>query len=150
MDAAMTEHLTVTEYEVAGGGTGQAEHSVRELTQKASWHLASLARVIDQIEEATVGDAGGGGAGGGDAGSVVRPRTTPRSGLDPGVEAQLTQREQEVLGLLVRGLSNRRIARSLRISESTVKNHLHAIFLKLDVTDRTQAIAAILGGQRRH
>jgi DNA-binding NarL/FixJ family response regulator len=105
---------------------------VSELTQKASWHIASLARVIDQLEEAT---------------NVVRP---DRGSIDAGVESQLTQREQQVLGLLVQGLSNRRIARTLRISESTVKNHLHAIFLKLDVTDRTQAIAAILGGRQRH
>jgi DNA-binding NarL/FixJ family response regulator len=104
---------------------------VGELTQKASWHIASLARVIDQLEEAT---------------NVSRPSSGP---IDAGVEFQLTQREQQVLGLLVQGLSNRKIARTLRISESTVKNHLHAIFLKLDVTDRTQAIAAILGGKQR-
>jgi DNA-binding NarL/FixJ family response regulator len=54
-----------------------------------------------------------------------------------------------VLGLLVQGMSNRQLARTLHISESTVKNHLHAIFLKLDVTDRTQAISVILGGKRR-
>jgi DNA-binding NarL/FixJ family response regulator len=102
---------------------------VSELTQKASWHIASLARVIDQLEEAT---------------NVARPNSAP---IDAGAESQLTQRERQVLGLLVQGLSNRKIARTLRISESTVKNHLHAIFLKLDVTDRTQAIAAILGGK---
>jgi DNA-binding NarL/FixJ family response regulator len=104
---------------------------VSELTQKASWHIASLARVIDQLEEAT---------------NVARPNSAP---IDAGAESQLTQRERQVLGLLVQGMSNRKIARTLRISESTVKNHLHAIFLKLDVTDRTQAIAAILGGKHR-
>ncbi|HEY1625850.1 MAG TPA: LuxR C-terminal-related transcriptional regulator [Streptosporangiaceae bacterium] len=100
---------------------------VSDLTQKASWHIASLTRVIDQLKEVLHG-------------------TRPRDGAVADASSQLTQREQQVLGLLVRGLSNRKIARTLRISESTVKNHLHAIFLKLDVTDRTQAIAMTLGG----
>ena len=51
----------------------------------------------------------------------------------------LTAREQEVLALLTEGMPNRLIARRLGISESTVKNHLRAVFAKLDVADRTQA-----------
>ena len=51
----------------------------------------------------------------------------------------LTSREREVLTLVARGLSNRRIARNLGIAEKTVKNHLAAIFPKLQVSDRTQA-----------
>jgi DNA-binding NarL/FixJ family response regulator len=51
----------------------------------------------------------------------------------------LTAREHQVLCLVVRGLPNRGIARMLGISESTVKNHLRAVFGKLNVTDRTQA-----------
>lgn len=56
-------------------------------------------------------------------------------------ESNLTKREAEVLRHLLDGHSNRRISRSLRISESTVKNHLHAIFVKLDTRDRTQVVA---------
>lgn len=56
-------------------------------------------------------------------------------------ESNLTKREAEVLRHLLDGHSNRRISRSLRISESTVKNHLHAIFVKLDSRDRTQVVA---------
>src|SRR5580658_2117049 len=136
MDRAMADHLLVSDREDQWGDIpAQREPGlsrVSELTQKASWHIASLARVIDQLEEAT---------------NVARPDSAP---IDAGAEAQLTQRERQVLGLLVQGMSNRKIARTLRISESTVKNHLHAIFLKMDVTDRTQAIAAILGGKHRH
>jgi DNA-binding NarL/FixJ family response regulator len=55
--------------------------------------------------------------------------------------SNLTRREAEVLRHLLDGHSNRRISRSLRISESTVKNHLHAIFVKLDTRDRTQVVA---------
>ena len=51
----------------------------------------------------------------------------------------LSDREQEVLGLVVEGLPNKLIARRLGISERTVKAHLTHIFEQLGVTDRTQA-----------
>ncbi|HWI60799.1 MAG TPA: LuxR C-terminal-related transcriptional regulator, partial [Symbiobacteriaceae bacterium] len=51
----------------------------------------------------------------------------------------LTQREQDVLRLLVTGLTNREIARQLFVSDETVKSHVVRIFRKLDVTTRTQA-----------
>jgi DNA-binding NarL/FixJ family response regulator len=59
---------------------------------------------------------------------------------------ELSPREYEVLSLLVRGWSNRQIATELFIDETTVKTHLHRIFEKLRVRDRTQA--AILAVQR--
>jgi len=52
----------------------------------------------------------------------------------------LTEREEEVLDLLCRGMSNVSIARRLSLSEKTVKNHLNRIFAKLDVTSRTEAV----------
>ncbi|MFC5907362.1 response regulator [Streptacidiphilus monticola] len=51
----------------------------------------------------------------------------------------LTDREQEVLGLIADGRSNREIARSLHLSEKTVKTHVSNILMKLDLADRTQA-----------
>lgn len=51
----------------------------------------------------------------------------------------LSLREKEVLGLLARGMTNRDIAKTLFLSEKTVKNHLNNIFKKIDVTDRTKA-----------
>lgn len=60
-----------------------------------------------------------------------------RSAPDP--LAGLSQREREVLRLLVEGLPNKLIARRLQISEKTVKSHLTRIFRELGLTDRTQA-----------
>jgi DNA-binding NarL/FixJ family response regulator len=54
-------------------------------------------------------------------------------------EAQLSERELEVLRCVAKGLSNKLIARSLGISEKTVKAHLTRIYQQIGVTDRTQA-----------
>jgi DNA-binding NarL/FixJ family response regulator len=51
----------------------------------------------------------------------------------------LTDRERDVLILLVSGLSNKQIARRLGIAEKTVKAHLSNIFRSIGVADRTQA-----------
>ncbi len=60
---------------------------------------------------------------------------------------KLSGRETEVLRLLARGFSNTDIAGQLHLSEGTVRNHVSAIFSKLDVADRTQAaIIAIQHG----
>ena len=60
---------------------------------------------------------------------------------------ELSQRELEVLHLLVKGRSNKEIAAGLLISEDTVKSHLKSLFSKLDVQDRTEAaITAIRHG----
>jgi len=51
----------------------------------------------------------------------------------------LSEREREVLRLVVQGLPNKLIARELSISEKTVKTHLTSVFRTIGVTDRTQA-----------
>jgi len=53
----------------------------------------------------------------------------------------LSEREQEVLQLIVAGMSNREIAEKLIIGEGTVKTHINNIYSKLDVQSRSQAIA---------
>ncbi len=52
---------------------------------------------------------------------------------------QLTQREQDILNLLAQGEDNNKIAKTLDISEKTVRNRLSGIFDKLHVNNRTQA-----------
>lgn len=52
--------------------------------------------------------------------------------------AALTEREEEILALLVEGLGNKEIAHRLSISQSTVRNHLHNILYKLHLDNRVQ------------
>ena len=62
----------------------------------------------------------------------------------PGANLGLTQRESEVLDLLVAGHSNRSVASTLVVSEDTVKTHIRSLYRKLDVQDRAGAIAVAL------
>jgi len=55
-------------------------------------------------------------------------------------ESALSQREVDVLNRVAQGATNKEIARTLHISEATVKSHLLHIFSKLGVSDRTQAV----------
>lgn len=58
-------------------------------------------------------------------------------------EIGLTDRQAQVLSLMVRGLSNRDIGTQLDLSEGTVKIHVTAVFKALGVTSRTQALVAV-------
>ncbi len=56
---------------------------------------------------------------------------------------KLSEREEEIAGLLLRGLNNREIAESLFIAEGTVRNYVSALYGKLGVVDRAQAIVKL-------
>ncbi len=58
---------------------------------------------------------------------------------------KLTRREQEILALLARGYYYKEIAEQLGISLSTVRAHLHAVYEKLHVQSRTEAVVKFLG-----
>jgi DNA-binding NarL/FixJ family response regulator len=83
-----------------------------------------------------------------DAGMAARAaETAARLQSDqfwPGARHGLTQRESEILSLVVTGLSNRGVATKLVIGEETVKTHLSSVYRKLGVSDRTSAVAMAL------
>jgi DNA-binding NarL/FixJ family response regulator len=57
--------------------------------------------------------------------------------------ASLTQQQYRILMMFAQGLLNKQIAYDLHVSEATIKAHATAIFRKLDVRNRTQAVIAI-------
>jgi DNA-binding NarL/FixJ family response regulator len=68
------------------------------------------------------------------------PGATPAPLTGPGSDDDLTPREAEVLRLIAAGQSNREIARTLFVSEATVKTHVNRIFAKTGSRDRVQAM----------
>jgi DNA-binding NarL/FixJ family response regulator len=71
--------------------------------------------------------------------SFFSPPSSPAS-VPRRVFPELTEREEEVLSLVARGKSNQQIAQELFLSLKTVRNHVSNIFLKLQVSDRAQAV----------
>lgn len=61
----------------------------------------------------------------------------------PAQPPELTARQRQIAALIVEGLSNKEIARRLSIETTTVKNHVHAIFERLQVSRRAEAVARL-------
>ncbi|MFZ0747603.1 MAG: response regulator transcription factor [Terracidiphilus sp.] len=59
-------------------------------------------------------------------------------------DSSLSQRERQVLGLVAKGKSNKEIAVDLGITEATVKCHVSVILMRLNASDRTQAVVTAL------
>lgn len=70
------------------------------------------------------------------------PAAAPAAPSAAWAELPLTPRQKGVLDLLVRGLSNKEIARELNVSVETVKDHVAAVLKALGVSSRTQAVVA--------
>lgn len=94
----------------------------------------SGARLVEAVQAAAAGQSF--------LAPVVASKVLAELQKRPRAEASLspfTERENEVLALLARGASNKEIAAALFVTEGTVKNHVTQLFIKLGVSDRTQA-----------
>ncbi|MFC0600256.1 response regulator [Streptomyces palmae] len=136
-------------YVYAALAAGASGFLLKDVTPE---HLASAVRLVrtgdallaPSITRRLVERFAGGGQGDG-AGHEHRHGATARA---PGAGAPavhrdlaaLTPREREVLTLMGRGLSNGELARTLTLSEATVKTHVARIFAKLSLRDRAQAV----------
>lgn len=73
--------------------------------------------------------------------ALTRVVSNPRFNRTSAQESKLTKREKEILQWMSSGKSNWEIAQVVGLSESTVKNHVHHILVKLHATTRAQAVA---------
>ncbi|WP_241288832.1 LuxR C-terminal-related transcriptional regulator [Burkholderia stabilis] len=96
---------------------GRALKRAGRLPAVNAWYLRELARAFD----------------------VTRTSSTT-SATRPGLPGNLSAREAEILDYVAQGLSNKEIARALRVAPETIKWHLKNIFEKLNVTSRIQAV----------
>jgi len=113
-----------TGYIMKGANPDQIVASIRAVSDGTAWLDPAIAKVvlrnITQKSQQT---------------SNYPSRNPSKTALAAG----LTEREMEVLGLIVEGLSNALIAERLFITRATAKAHVHSILQKLCVDDRTQA-----------
>jgi DNA-binding NarL/FixJ family response regulator len=78
----------------------------------------------------------------GPAADAAADKLAPQKRPSP-AELGLTERQVEVLALMMQGKSNKLICRGLDLAEPTVKNHVSAILKALGVTNRTEAVLAV-------
>lgn len=79
--------------------------------------------------------------------AVLEPHWRRQEDLLPHLPEPLTQRETELLTLLCEGKTYRRMAEELFVSINTVKTHLKNLYLKLQVSNRAEAILKVKGWQ---
>jgi DNA-binding NarL/FixJ family response regulator len=127
-------------------GLPSEEDALPFIEAGATGHLcreASLDRVVEEVVGAVQGSA---------PGSLPLVARAARRVEELGLEkraagrtqrlqaARLTEREEEVLAEVARGLANKEIAHRLGIRTATVKNHVHALLAKLGVRRRREAV----------
>ncbi len=110
-------------YIMKGANPEQLISAIRAVNDGIAWLDPAIAKVVLRNITKTEKTA---------PGERVSPQKAAKA-------AGLTEREIEVLGLIVEGLSNAQIAERLFITRATAKAHVHSILQKLCVDDRTQA-----------
>ncbi|MGN1139162.1 MAG: LuxR C-terminal-related transcriptional regulator [Ruminococcus sp.] len=107
----------------------------REIGIESFWYKEASKDTILDIMDRTV------------KGESVYPDSAPKIKLGLAQSDEFTQREIEVLRIMITGVSNGTIAKRLNISESTVKNHIHNMLEKTGCASRTElAIEARVSG----
>ena len=111
--------------------------AVSRMAVDAYLHKSSSADELLATIGAVSSDPGGGNA------VITMPRGLLQR-LGEGPAGGLSERETEVIVLAARGLSNRRIAQELHISDATVKRHLANVYQKVGVSSRNEAVRTAL------
>jgi DNA-binding NarL/FixJ family response regulator len=117
---------------------GDASTALRAVEQGAAGYITKSARSAELVAAVrnTI------------QGRVALPPALTQSAKDAHAAlAQLSDRQREVLRLLIRGMSNKQIAAALDLGEATVKTHVQAVFTRLNVANRTQAVVAAARAQ---
>jgi DNA-binding NarL/FixJ family response regulator len=134
--------------------TDEPEHIRAALAAGASGYLVHGSFDADSLVHTILGAALGAGAFSRQALEAIR--ATGMRAEDPEAERRrrqerfgLSDRQGELMDLIVQGKSNGQIAGELFLAEKTVKNHVNAIFGKLVVTNRAEAIALWMGTHDR-
>jgi DNA-binding NarL/FixJ family response regulator len=123
------------------------DYAIQAVRAGAKGYLLKNARSDEVIRAVRLAAAGG---------SAIDPSLAPvllreyhrmvtRTPEDSQRDGALTQRDLTLLRLLAAGYNNRQIANELALAESTVKNNLSALFQKIGVRDRTQAVLYAFG-----
>lgn len=113
-----------TAYIMKGASPDQLVSAIKAVSEGTSWLDPAIAKVVlRRITE----------------NSQQMQQNAPKNPSKTALAAGLTEREMEVLKLIVEGLSNAHIAERLFITRATAKAHVHSILQKLCVDDRTQA-----------
>jgi DNA-binding NarL/FixJ family response regulator len=132
---------------------GPAE-AVRDAAERGARRILAVADKVDRRTATALLDAGASGVVAAmapdevllpalravDAGFIVLPEAARQAVRNP----VLTARQQDIMRLVVLGLSNAQIAHRLYLTESTVKTHLRAVFTKLEVGSRKEAVDVLL------
>ena len=125
--------------------TGSAsDEQIATAVQQGAWGLLLKEHALDTLIECLEAVASGQRW---FAEELVAPavrRATERRESDDPLARVLTAREYEIAGLVAEGLSNKHICRQLAISEGTVKVHLHNMYEKLQIANRT-VLATLMG-----